>query len=187
MAKKRKSPAGPTGRAAAVERPSEWGLLRDEELARPGATLMNLLLVAVAARGLSVAKLIDTLDVSPAYFYGLRSGKNDISMLGDEVIERAARFLGMSKVAAMLAAGQLKPEDFYAEPEKVKDFVQPAFQYVLSDTEIAAYIPATILTADRAIQLCVIWFYERLTGTVLIPGRVPTDEILKRHRMLVQG
>jgi hypothetical protein len=165
----------------------DWGLLSDGELARPGATLMNLILAASYDRRLTMRQVAEMLGVSYPYFFGLRNGKSDISKLGDEHIERAAKFLAMPKLAAMLAAGQLKYEDFYSEPAKLRDSVQPSLRFIQSDPEYAAYLPASIVKADPAIQLCVVMLYERATGRTLIPGRVPTEEIVRRHRSLVQS
>lgn len=187
MPKKPKSTSSQTRRAPTAHQSgkAEWGLLSDAELARPGATLMNLILTAAADRRLSVGEVTEILGVSYAYFFGLRSGKNDISKLGDEHITRAAKFLRMPKLAVLLAAGRLKHEDFYIEPAKLQDYLQPALRFLQQDPEYAAFVPASLIKADPAIQQFVMMLYERATGRTLIPGRVSHEEIVKRDRSLL--
>ena len=188
MAKKRKAPAGTEKAVPAKNGPAdmEWELLSGADLSRPGALLINLLLAAAEDRHITVGKLTEILKVSGPYFYALKNGKNDISKVNDEFVERAARFLGMPNAAAKLVAGKLKPEDFYSEPDRVRDTLMPALRFMYSDRDWVGFIPASIMNADPAIQLCVIMLYERATKHTLIPGRVSPEEILKRHRVLMQ-
>ena len=163
-------------------------LLTGKELRRPGAQLMNLLLTAANDRGLSVEETArQGLGVSASYFYSLRNGGKDISQLGDHSIAKVAGFLGLSLVAAKLAAGQLKPEDFYAKPDVVRDYLRPAMKFIQTDPEFAPLIPATIVDLPSDLQHAFVMLYERATGRSLIPGRVSAEEIAKRHRELPQG
>ena len=167
---------------------SDLELLSGKELRRPGAQLMNLILTAANDRGLSMEETAkEALGVSSSYFYSLRNGGKEISQLGEEHISKAARFLGLSRVAAKLAAGQLAPEDFYVEPDVVQDYLRPAMRYIRSDPEFAPYIPATIVDLPSDLQHAFVVLYERATGRSLIPGRVSPEEIAKRHRELPQG
>src|SRR5688572_10403551 len=115
---------------------SDLELLTGKELKRPGAQLMNLILTAASDRGLSMEETArQALSVSPSYFYSLRNGGKEIAQLGEEHIAKAAAFLGFSRVAAKLAAGQLQPEDFYAKPDVVRDYLRPAMKFIQSDPE----------------------------------------------------
>lgn len=168
---------------------SDLELLTGKELRRPGAQLMNLILTAANDRGLSVEETArQALGVSPSYFYSLRNGGKEISQLGEDHIARAAKFLGLSRVAAKLAAGQLAPEDFYTEPDVVRDYLRPAMRYILSDPKFAPFVPATIVDLPPDLQLVFVMLYERAhPGRSLIPGRVSAEEIVKRHGELPQG
>src|SRR4051812_48272463 len=119
-----RSPVHPAGR-------SDLELLTGRELKRPGAQLMNLLLTAANDRGLSVEETAkQALVVSPSYFYPLRNGGKEIPQPGEQLISKAAGFLGICRVAAKVAAGQLDPEDFYTDPDIVRDFLRPAMKYI---------------------------------------------------------
>lgn len=168
---------------------SDLELLTGKELRRPGAQLMNLILTAANDRGLSVEETArQALGVSPSYFYSLRNGGKEISQLGEGHIARAAKFLGLSRVAAKLAAGQLAPEDFYTEPDVVRDYLRPAMRYILSDPKFAPFVPATIVDLPPDLQLVFVMLYESAhPGRSLIPGRVSAEEIVKRHGELPQG
>jgi hypothetical protein len=167
---------------------TELELLSGKELRRPGAQLMNLILTAASDRGLSMEETAKAaLGVSPSYFYSLRNGGKEISQLGEEHIAKAARFLGFSRVAAKLAAGQLAPEDFFSDPDVVRDYLRPAMKFIQADRQFAPFIPATIVDLPTDLQHAFVLLYERATGRTLIPGRVSPEEIAKRHRELPQG
>jgi len=165
----------------------DWQMLSDEELTRPGATLMNLILAAATERRLSMREVAEALGLSYNYFMLVRNGKAEISTLGDEHIKRAAHFLHMPKVRAMLAAGQLTPADFYIDPDIIDSYLQPALQFVQRDPQFAGRIPTKIVKEDPDVQLCVIHLYETATGRSLIPGRVSHEEIAKRHATLTDS
>lgn len=163
-------------------------LLSGKELRRPGAQLMNLILTLANDRGLSVEDTAsDALGVTRSYFYQLRVGKKEIPQLGEEHISKAARFLGISRVAAKLAAGQLSSDDFYTNPDVVRDYLRPAMKFIHSDPEFGPFIPATVVDLPEDLQHAFVLLYERATGRTLIPGRVSPEEIAKRHRELPQG
>jgi hypothetical protein len=146
-----------------------------------------LILAAAAARRMGIHEAARAaLGVSPSHFANLRSGDKDVTQLGEERIARAARFLGIPKVSVMLAAGQLRIEDFYSEPEKVSAQLQPALRFILADPELSPYLSPAILKADAAVQQAFVLLYERATGRVLIRGKVPAEEIVARHRTLTQ-
>jgi hypothetical protein len=179
--------------ATAFRRPargarSDLQLLSGKELRRPGAQLINLILTLANERGLSMEETArEALGVSRSHFNSLRNGGKEIPQLGEEHISKAARFLGICRVAAKVAAGQLPPEDFYTEPDVVRDYLRPAMRYIQSDPDFAPFIPATIVDLPADLQLAFVMVYERATGRSLIPGRVSPEEIAKRHRELPQG
>ena len=161
---------------------------READRARPGATLLNLILAAAAARRMGIHEAARAaLGVSPSHFANLRSGDKDVTQLGEERIARAARFLGIPKVSVMLAAGQLRIEDFHSEPDKVNGQLQPALRFILADPELSPYLSPAILKADATVQQAFVLLYERATGRVLIRGRVPAEEIVARHQRLAQA
>ncbi len=73
-------------------------------------------------------------------------------------------------MAAKLAAGQLAPEDFYAKPEVVSDYLRPAMKFIQSDPEFAPFIPATIVDLPAELQHAFVILYERATGTLSNSG-----------------
>jgi len=186
---KKEQPKTATIRALAAlpGRQVKWELLTDEELSRPGATLINLILTAATDRGIGMTKIAkEALDVSPSYFAQLRSGAKPVDGLGDKHIAKAARFLRMPVVSVKLAADQLKMEDFYAVPAAFEDYLLPALHRIQSHPEFGPLVPPKILKADVAIQKCLVLLYEEATGEVLIPGRVPKKAIVERHQSLVR-
>jgi len=191
MQKKSRSTPAAASRGVARFRPRrkvEWHLLTGDDLKRPGATLINLILAAATDRRIGMAEIgKEALGVSPSYFHALRSGSRPLTKLGDEHIEHAAAFLGMPKVAVLVAAGRLDLEDFYAEPATYHKYLAPALRHIQSDPEIGHFVPAAILEADPAIQKCFVLLYEKATGATLIPGKVSASQIAERHRSLLES
>lgn len=186
------APGAPKKRSAKVVRPyrkrATWAMLHPEELARPGASLLALILDKANTQGLGPRELAqDALGVSYGYFAALRSGDKEIPKIGDDLVARMAEFLGLPKVAVLLAAGQLKLEDFYHDTEAVHDHMQPALQFIQRDPEIGAYLPVSAFVADPALQLFLIMLYEKASGRTLIPGKTSAEEIVERYRNLVSG
>lgn len=193
-AREKKSPIerNPKSRIHKEVRPqrrnTSWGILTPEELARPGGTLLALILEAANTRGLSTRRLApEFLGVTYSYFAGLRNGTKEIPKIGDAVITKTARFLGLPKVVVMLAAGQLKLEDFYQNPEIVQTHLLPALQFIQRDPEIGSYMPASVFTAEPALQQFIVALYEKAHSKTLIPSKVSLEEITERYKHLMNG
>ena len=162
--------------------------LSSSELSRPGATLLALILDAANTRRLGTRELAEKeLGVSYSYFASLRSGEKEIAKIGDDLVARIAKFLGLPKVAVMLAAGQLKLEDFYQEREILQTHLQPALQFIQRDPRIAPLVPASVFDADVALQQLVVILYEKAYDRTLIPSKVSIEEIAERYKTLIEG
>lgn len=164
---------------------ADWAVLTDEEMALPGRVLLALLLEAAHVRRLGARDFAEnTLGITYGHFCQLRSGIKKFSSLRDDVINRIARFLGMPKVAVLLAAGQLQYEDFYQDPALLQNYFIPTLRYIQNDPEIGAYMPVTVFTADPALQQFVVMLYEKAHGRNLIPGKLSLAEIAERFKQL---
>lgn len=126
----------------------------------------------------------EALGVSYSYFAGLRSGEKEIPKIGEDVIAKVAKFLGLPKVVVMLAAGQLRLEDFYQDPNVLGAYLEPSLQYIQRDREVGAYMPPSIYTAEPALQHFVVTLYEKAFGKTLIPSKASLEEIVERYKRL---
>ncbi len=120
-------------------RENRSAVLRGKELHWPGAPLLALLLEAGHTRGLSIRELAEKhLGITHSHFLLLRKGKRSIPKLGDDTMDKIAEFLGLPRVMVMLAAGQLKPEHFYQQPQMMNQYVERALKFIQTDPEFGA-------------------------------------------------
>lgn len=166
-----------------------WGVMSPEEMSRPGATLISLIFSAAHARALTPAEVMEQLDVSYSYFAALRNGAGgkNFANVGEELVERIAKFLGLPKVAVKLAAGQLRQEDFYYQGDGIHPSLGQALRYIEADPDYGALMPPILLKADTQLQLFVITLYEAATGKSVLPSKVRLDELLARFEELTQS
>lgn len=163
----------------------EWEPLSGEDLSRTGATLIHLILSAAMDRRIGMKEVVSgVLDISSSYFHALRRGKRPMAQLSERCIERAAGFLGISKVAAFVAAGWLKLRDFYGDPAIFDKYLPQAIRNIQLDPDVGKYMPPNITKVDRGIQGVLVLLYEKSTGMTLIPGKVPPETIAERHDSL---
>jgi transcriptional regulator with XRE-family HTH domain len=152
----------------------------------PGATLVALILEARSARGLTYPELAEKhLGISRSHLLMLRSGQRAISNVSDEVMGRIAKFLGLPKVVAMLAGGQLRLEDFYQKPEMVREGLEPALKFIQRDPDVGPYMPPGVFVADEALQRFILLLYEKATGKTLIPSRVSLTDVVESYKTLL--
>lgn len=85
-----------------------------EDKARPGMSLLMLLLLQAKLIGASVHELAEKhLGIPELIFNDFLNGKKPIPQLDEEVIVKAAAFLGVPKVSVMFEAGQLSTDDLF--------------------------------------------------------------------------
>ncbi len=164
-----------------------WGSLSAEEIKRPGAVLTALVFEVANNRNLTPNAVLDELGISYSYYMGLRNGTKEFRNIGEETLERFAKFLRLPKVSVKLAAGQLRLEDFYQDESKVDSYLLPTLKFMQRDPEYGHLMPLSILTLDRDVQLFVIALYERATGRTIIPTKVSVDEVTERFKRLLDS
>jgi transcriptional regulator with XRE-family HTH domain len=150
-----------------------------EERQRPGSTLIRWLLYAANERGMSLRDLADNLGVTYGYISQLRTGIRQVSGISDEFSSACARFLGVPRIAVLLAAGRVHPEDYYHSPEEVRELVRRGVSALMRDPEIGPLVPANLEVADYEMQRLVVLLYERATGKKLLPEAVDLEALLR--------
>jgi len=180
--------AGPKRRArkpAAGEPKPQWAVLRGKELHWPGAPLLALLLEAGHTRGLSIRELAEKhLGITHSHFLLLRKGKRSIPKLGDDTMDKIAEFLGLPRVMVMLAAGQLKPEHFYQQPQMMNQYVERALKFIQTDPEFGHQMPPELFTQSLDVRRFVILLYEKATKQTVLPPRETLGSIVEAYQTI---
>lgn len=146
---------------------------------------MALLWEEAAQRGMNQSELANELGVHYSYLSGLKSGASAIPKIGHDLIGRIATFLGLPRIAVMLAAGQLTLADFYQAPDAISNYLLQGLRAIQTDKVYGPITPPEIFELSRPVQLLLITFYEEVRRRTLIPGRVTPEELAERFAELL--
>lgn len=146
------------------------GLSLEESKLR-GSQLLQWLIETANSRGLQMKELAAELGVSYGYVSQLRNGTKPIPGLSEDVVNAAAQFLGLPRIAVMIAADIVKPTDFYSETSDMEGLVDAALQMMRSDSEWGPRMDPEIFRANLRSKLLVVNLYEEATGSRLLMHR----------------
>ena len=157
---------------------SRWGRgIGKDDLEREGSTLLAMLYAKANADGLQAQELAtEKLGVHPSYLGQLRSRVKYVENISHDFAEACARYLGIPLIAVLVAAGQLKEEDF-REPVEESTLLRQALEYILRDPSFGPIVTPRLLYQDVAIQRAFVLFYERATGKRLLGWRVTAGDL----------
>lgn len=164
-----------------------WGVVSPEEMKRPGAILTSLIFQAASTRNLKPADVCEAIGISYSHFTSLRSGIKAIPNISEEALARISDFLRLPKVVVKLASGQLRPDDFYHDGDKMHFYIEPALRFIQADPKIGATMPLSAFSADQDLQIFLITLYEQATGKVVLPGKVSVEDVIKRFEILASN
>ena len=157
---------------------ARWGEgIGKADLEREGSALLAMLYSKAHADGLHAQELAtEKLGVHPSYLGQLRSRVKLVENISHDFAEACARYLGIPLIAVLVAAGQLKEQDF-REPVEEITVLRQALEYILRDPSFGPIVTPRLLYQDVAIQRAFVLFYERATGKRLLGWRVTVGDL----------
>lgn len=158
--------------------------LDKNEIKRPGAALLVMLLNAATHKQMQLQELAAELGVTYSYLSQLRSGYREIINVSENFLSRAAAFLEVPRLPVLLAAGRVKIEDFYAVSE-IASKIEPALRFIQTDGEIGGSMPATVFLADKQLQLFIVDLYQKVTHRNLL-GQPVAYQALNEYAALAE-
>ena len=166
----------PTGACKNTEKRIGWiAGMEKEELDRPGAALLAMLLAAATHRQMQLQELATALGVTYPYIAQLRSGYRQVVNVSEEFLTKAAEFLQVPRMSVLLAAGRVRIQDFYPTDVMVK--VEPALRFIQSDGEIGGSMPPSVFAAAPELQLFIVDLYQKATHRNLLGQPVSYQEL----------
>lgn len=168
---------GPKGESTRV--PWSGGLSR-EELARPGGTLLAMLIQRANELGHQLGDMARELHVTYGYISQLRSGLRKTEHISDQFANACAIYLGAPRMTVLLASSRVKPEDVFSDPVEMVSILPRAIKFIQSDPKYGPLMPPEMINADQKLQYFIVSMYEDATGKVLLPGRANQVEIAKQ-------
>lgn len=175
---------------AAPERRQAWAMMTEEEMARPGAVLIGWLLRAANDRDMNLQELATNLGVSYAYIGQLRSGIRQVKSAGGHFLTACAQFLGVPRIAVMIAADVVTVEDFYDSPTQLVMELYAALDYIRKDHTFGAFMPVDMHDMSVQHKAFVVLLYQQATGKKLLNAEVDLASIfttVEEHRSLAAG
>lgn len=154
------------------------GGLASEEKALRGATLLQWLIEAANEQGLQLNEVAERLGCTYGYLHQLRKGLKPVPGISERVIDACAEFLGIPRLAVMLAADIVKPTDFYADAEMVNSSLDTALRLIRSDPQWGPRMSPAILDLDARGKLFVINLYEQARSLQLLAGRADVENYI---------
>jgi len=152
----------------------------DEELQRPGGALMAMVMQRANERRHELKVVAEQLGVSYGYIAQLRNGARQTKTISDSFVSALAVYLDRPRIAVLLAAGKVRPEDFYSDPNRAMADLPGALRFILGDNEWGGWAPQNLLELPAEIQFFIVRLYEKATDRILLPGR-ENPEIIARQ------
>ncbi|MHB1666169.1 helix-turn-helix domain-containing protein [Thiomonas sp.] len=162
-----------------TERRTGWTAgITDEEVTLRGCTLLAWLIEAANERGLQLKEMAEAIGVTYGYIHQLRTGIKPIPGLSEKVIDGCAKFLGVPRLAILVAADIVRVDDFYLEPDSLSVYLEPALHLMQRDPEWGAFVHPSVFRAEPKVQHLLILLYEEATNRKLIPTKVNLQGLL---------
>ncbi len=160
--------------------PRYKGTIVEDELLKPGGTLLAMMTGRAQELGHSRAEMAEHIGVTYGYIAQLISGHRLPENMSKEVLEACAQYLGVPKFTVLVAAGIVRPEDIQERPEQIGNTVSAALQFIGKDPTFGPLMPPELLTTAVSAQLqyFVVRLFESATGSKLIPGERSVEEII---------
>lgn len=160
--------------------PKYKGTIVEDELLRPGGTLLAMLTGRAQELGHSRGEMAEHIGVTYGYVAQLISGHRMPENMSMDVLEACAQYLGVPKLTVLVAAGIVKPEDTQEHPEQIGNTVTAALQFISKDSTFGPLMPPELLSvsASSQLQYFVVRLFEAATHSKLIPGERSVEEIL---------
>lgn len=157
---------------------ARWGDgIGKADLDREGSALLAMLYAKAHADGLQAQELAtEKLGVHPSYLGQLRARVKHVENISHDFAAACARYLGIPLVAVLVAAGQLKEQDF-CEPVANATLLRQAMEYILRDPLFGPIVTPRLLYQDETTQRAVVLLYERATGKRLLGLRVTAGDL----------
>lgn len=159
------------------------GGLAPEEKELRGATLLQWLIETANERGMQLNQVAARLGCTYGYLHQLRKGLKPVSGLSEQLIDACAEFLGVPRLAVLMAADIIKSTDFYADAELVTNSLDAALRLIRSDPDWGPRLSPAVLDLDDKGKLFVINLYEQARGVQLLLGRAN----MQRFMTIVNG
>ncbi len=156
----------------------DWiGSMNIDDIEREGSTLLAMLYSKARADGLEDQVLAtEKLGVHPSYLGQLRIRAKHVENISRGFAEACARYLGIPLVAVLVAAGQLKEQDF-REVVDESTLLRQALEYIMLDPAIGPIMPPCLMEQQESIQRAFVLLFERATGKRLLGWRLAAGDL----------
>lgn len=127
--------------------------------------LLRILVAKATSRGQPLKSLAQELGVSYGRLAQWRREKTAMRMAHRSVHTRAARYLGIPTVLALVLAGVVSLEDFVLPgPESLDERLSAQIEEMRHDPFFAAFVPTALVSVAPEVRLFIAFLYRQARG-----------------------
>lgn len=156
------------------------GVDSDGDESGPQPWLMDMVYQHAANVGMNVSDLTKLLGYSDGYLFTLKARPSKCAKLGMETVRKLSEFLGVDSVTVMVAAGILRPHDFFGvdDVRQIRAELIRTVRYISEDIDWAPFVPRPIESMDDRTLMLVVYAYQRATKRQLMHVQSPSDAVI---------
>ncbi|WP_031405373.1 hypothetical protein [Thiomonas sp. FB-Cd] len=121
--------------------------------------------------------MAEALGYSYPYINLLMSGLRKVDQISDDFAGACAVYLRVPRLAVLMMAGRLKPDDFFEMGRFGAKMLEPAIQYIANDPEWSGMLTAQLRSASAQSKYCVVKMYEKATGRKLLADELNARDV----------
>lgn len=155
------------------------GNLHEEELLRPGGTLVAALVQCAFERGHTMTRMAHELGVTYGYVCHLRNGTRDVKDVSDTFTRECAAYLGVPRLTVLAMSGKIDERDYYESKASMDAALPAAMEYIYRDAAWAPLVPEALRqSGSLEVQYLVVRLYEQATEMRLLPERLNLGQVV---------
>ncbi len=168
----------PKGRTRSETQRIGWSKgLSEEEIARPGSTLLSMLMQHASENGHQLQEMARELDVTSGYIHQLRKGTRQTGQISGKFATDCSYYLGVPRMTVLLASSQVKAEDVFENPHEMIAALPAALRFIQSNPKFGPLMPPEVFGLSPLLQLLIVSLFEAAENRVLLPGRQSMEEM----------
>ena len=138
---------------------------------------MAALVARASERGQSIPEMAENLGYSYPYINLLISGARRVDQVSDDFTEKAAGYLQVPRVVALMLAARITPADYFEIGTFTASVIEPAMRFIVDDQKWGPLVTAEIRNGSLETKYGVIKLYEAATGRKLLDSELDIAEL----------
>lgn len=161
---------------------TRWSILSSDEMALPGAVLLQWLLTEANRRNLLLSDMARELNVTYGYINQLKNGIRGIDHISDQFAADCAKFLGKPRLQILLASGRLAIEDYFDDQSTLQKDLDSSLDVIAKDKEFGALLLPDLYKSRNETKYLIIRLFEMARSMKLLHNEFDPADLLKQDK-----